>query len=608
MFKDISGADDEERRLKMLCNFTAEIKQEVRYVDGQNTDTYFVITGRKDGEELETLTVPVEQFATMSWVMKGWGANAVLCEGQGVKDSLRVAMQLLSDNIERRTVYQHTGWIDHEDTENPQFLHVGGAITKNGNERDVTVELPTELKNFDFRIKDNPCSEKEAAVHLMSLLNLAPLHITAPTLCATLRACIAPADFGIHITGRSGSFKSELSSILQCCYGERMDSRHLPCSWGSTANAIEALLYRTKNVMAVVDDFIPVGTTWQVKQFQKTADQIVRAQGNQAGRARLFDTSKLQQTMYPRGLLLSTGEDTPEGQSLRGRLLILEMSKGDVDTDILTECQHRRSVYTLAMAKFIEWQCRHREQVLSMLQEIRETIRDENLEVGHSRTPSMVGDLIAAAAIYEEYAIGIGALSEPGSFIGTCEIGIKEVAGNQAMYLTEADPASLFVASLEAALQSKTVHFRNMMDGQPEHCQALGWKEFKNGEMIDFVPSGVHIGWIDRVAGIMYLKAGNSYEEIRKRSGGSLTIGKSTIWKRLKEAGLLMRTDEVRQRNTVRVTINKLNENVVALNLSSVLDIAQIESEDEAAMSGTGDELPIEHGFIPNPDDDDTPF
>ena len=44
--------------------------------------------------------------------------------------------------------------------------------------------------------------------------------------------------------------------------------------------------------------------------------------GNQAGRARLTDTSNLQQTFYPRGVIFSTGEDTPEGHSVRARMMI----------------------------------------------------------------------------------------------------------------------------------------------------------------------------------------------------------------------------------------------------------------------------------------------
>ena len=53
--------------------------------------------------------------------------------------------------------------------------------------------------------------------------------------------------------------------------------------------------------------------------------------------------------------MLSTGEDVPHGQSLRARVLVLEVGPGDVDARRLTMCQADAAggLYAAAMAGFV---------------------------------------------------------------------------------------------------------------------------------------------------------------------------------------------------------------------------------------------------------------
>ena len=172
-----------------------------------------------------------------------------------------------------------------------------------------------------------------------------------------------------------------------------MDARHLPGSWSSTANALECQAYYACNAAFVVDDFVPVGTSWQVRAYQTSADKIIRSQGNQSGRARLSDTANLQTAYYPRGIIMSTGEDTPEGHSVRARLLILELSPGDIRTEQLTICQKMRKLFPAAMKALIQSLCINPVEIT----ERAERIRNENITTGHTRTPPMLGRLIATA-------------------------------------------------------------------------------------------------------------------------------------------------------------------------------------------------------------------
>ncbi len=84
---------------------------------------------------------------------------------------------------------------------------------------------------------------------------------------------------------------------------------------------------------------------------------MLRAQGNRSGRGRMRPDGSLQLTKPPRGLILSTGEDIPSGQSLRARMCIAEISPGDVDLPRLTACQSDAGSGRLAaaLAGFVRW-------------------------------------------------------------------------------------------------------------------------------------------------------------------------------------------------------------------------------------------------------------
>ncbi|MGE5610447.1 MAG: DUF927 domain-containing protein [Bacillota bacterium] len=105
---------------------------------------------------------------------------------------------------------------------------------------------------------------KAAIQGTLQLLELASDPIILPLFCVPWRAALGCCDFGLHVSGPSGVFKSELASLIQRFFGSRSDARHLRASWSSTDNALEALLFWAKDTLLVVDDFAPNGgpTMW----------------------------------------------------------------------------------------------------------------------------------------------------------------------------------------------------------------------------------------------------------------------------------------------------------------------------------------------------------
>lgn len=579
----VKQTGERDRDQEVLCNFTAEIIKETIIIDGLTERTIFTIKGESEKRKFKTIEVTAEKFGSLSWITSNWGATAVVFPGSGIASDLRTAIQILSTDIETEYIYQHTGWTEIDGK--PAYLHGGGAITDEGNNESIRVEMPADLSRYRLPTiaglddKDKArCFESS-----MRLIFLASHDKIAPLLAATWRACIDSADFAVHCTGRSGSFKSEVTSLMQSHYGEGMDARHLPGSWNSTANALEALAYRAKNALFVIDDFIPVGTSWQQKQYQGNADRIMRAQGNQQGRARLNDVSSLQQTMYPRGLVMSSGEDTPEGQSLRGRMMIIELSQGDVKVDRLTECQERRADLPIALANFIQWLARGRDSKLEHFHAKRVWLRDQFRGIGHTRTPQMMGDLIAAVELYMMHGTAMGYIpkDEADSYLEMFTEAITMTANDQNRFIVESDPGETFIKVLQSAFMAKRVHVVAMDGGSPEFPLLVGWTEDRSSTVYNYQSRGTKIGWIDEEKNSLYIDHAIGYEELRKQSSGQISVTSSTLWKRLRESGIINRHDEKRQRSTIRLTCEGSMKTVVCIDLSKIIEFEQVDNDHE---------------------------
>lgn len=573
---------DPKGRTVEVCNFEARIVEELRVIDGAKVTRSYVIHGQRlhkpggaDGEneylDLPPCTVDAEKFAELNWVTPAWGSNAIIFPVPGAKEVLRTIVQLESDP-EITSVYAHTGWakIDGRWT----YLSAGAAITANGRTTSILTQLPPEVARINFPSKSSKAEIAAGVRASLNLTDVAPPEIAWMLLGAAYRAAIGKADFCVHLTGRTGTFKSELAALIQSHFGE-CTAREMPGSWSSTANALEALAYRAKDAIMVVDDFIPMGTSWQIKSFQKTADQLIRAQGNQAGRSRLTDASRMQQTMYPRGIILSTGEDTPEGHSVRARMLIAETTPGDIAPESLSKAQQSRGLYQHAMAAFIGWLAKdlpeHRQQATRMATEIR----DANLRIGHARTAPMIGELLAGVTMFLLFAADEGYISdgEANPIFNAAEEALKSLGHRQIEYLQSADPAEQFIGILRAIFAANAGHLKGIHGGIPRKCQLLGWTTVGDSPSdMEFKPHGPRLGWADEGTGTAFLEATVAYDTIRRHSRGAITITRQTLYKRLREAGHLKQVDDARQRNTVRVTCENATRTVLAMSLNALTE------------------------------------
>jgi hypothetical protein len=555
-----------------LTNFSARIVADVAEDDGAEVKRHFEIEARC-AERRARFNVLAAKFASMNWPTEHLGALAIVYPGFSLKDHARAAIQLLSEDIDERKIYTHTGW--REVNGAWVYLHADGAIGPEGIVEGVEVRLDGELSRY--RLPEPPEGEtlKVAVRASLGTWEVGPDGLVIPQHAATYRAAMEHTDFSVHVVGPTGQGKSEVASLFGRHFGAGLDARHL-ISWESTENALEAQAFTLKDSLVIVDDFAPTGTSYDVQRWHKKADRFLRAKGNASGRARMGADLSMRATKPPRALILSTGEDTPRGQSLRARILVLEHGEDEIDWEKITRCQRdaEAGLYAQAMAGYLKYLAARYEEILRQLPEERRQLREEITRSDqHKRTPGIAADLCIGLQYFLQYAEDVGAVTAAESQ-GLWERGRKailEAAASQEGHQAVSEPARRFLELLRSAISSGRAHLASTGGDKPkENAKALGWRK-TDSDYDDWRPQGDRVGWVDGED--LYLEPETSYRVAQREAQGgeALSVSAQTLRKRLKEKGLLASTDEKRETLTVRRTIEGVkSRNVLHLHLSSL--------------------------------------
>jgi hypothetical protein len=581
-----------------LANFNAQIVEQVTHDDGAEQRIVLAIQGNlAGGRTFPRVEVPAEEFAGMTWPIAYWGTQAVVSAGASARDHLRAAVQTLSGEVPRRKVHGHTGWRNIDGLW--CYLHASGAIGAKGFVHDVMVALPEALTGYQLPEPRAAPALVNAVRASLGLLELAPMRIAIPPLAAVYRAVLGDVDHALHLAGPTGVFKTELAALAQQHFGPSMDARHIPGSWTSTGNALEATAFAAKDAILVVDDFAPIGSSADVQRLHREADRLLRAQGNHSGRQRMRPDGGLRPTKPPRGLIVSTGEDVPRGQSLRARLLINEIAAGDIDRQRLTECQAdaRQGLYAEALAGFIRWLAPRYESIRNGLRAEIGQLRESATGAGqHARTPGIVADLAVGLKYLLAFAVEAGAISQEESKILWDQgwDALREVATEQGSHQIAAEPTAHFLRLLAGALASGRVHVAGPNGECPDVApEAWGWRvEPSKGDADHSAryPQGLRIGWLDGEDDL-FLEPEASFagaQRLAAEQGDNLGITPVTMWKRLREKNLLMTVDGPRNTNTIRRSLEGQRRKVLHLHRFSITgekltNLTTESSEDENA-------------------------
>lgn len=457
--KAVGRGDDTTRVFVPLCNFTAQVTEETARDNGVEVVKTFGIEGRlNDGRGLPRVEVPASQFNGLSWVTGGWGIGARISAGMNARDRLREAVQVFSTDARTRTVYTHTGWRKAGDSW--LYLHAGGAIGADGLSVDVDLEPPLNR----YVLPNEPENITEAVIHSLLLLDMAPLTVTAPLLCAAYLAPLSihlRPDFAVWLFGQTGSMKSTLAALFLSHFGNFPDKMALPATWESTENALEKRLFTLKDTLAVVDDYAPQSDATAQAKLSRVAQRLVRAQGNLSGRGRMRADTSLRPDYPPRGLMVSIGEDLPPGQSIMARLLSVEVERAKIDTAKLTAAQEAAHRLPHAMAGYLRWLAPEMDTLRESLAQRWRVLRKGAVSCSsHLRGPEIIAHLVTALETFLQFALHVRALPQDkaDAIADDGFDALLELSQSHDLRVRQENPAEVFLTTLAGLFAQNAVH------------------------------------------------------------------------------------------------------------------------------------------------------
>lgn len=569
-----------------LSNFTATIRADIKEDDGIETRRMFELEATLVAEK-SRFSVSAVQFGPMNWVIEQLGAQAIIYPGFSTRDHTRTAIQTLSTHIEKRSVYTHIGWRQLA-TKEWAYLHAEGAIGQKGQlgqESGIEVSLSAGHARYVLPAPGEGAELIEAIRASLRMLDLAPAAVVYPVWGGIWAAVQGDTNYCLALVGQTGVFKTEIAALVQQHFGRGMNATHLPGSWLSTPNALEAQCFTAKDAVTVIDDYAPTGSIGDQQKLQAAADRLLRGQGNQSGRARMRADATLRPTKSSRGLILLTGEDVPRGASLRARALVSEVGPIDVNKERLTECQKdaANGLYDTAMAGFLQWMAPQMDNLRGSRPEAFATLRQAaTQEHQHGRTADIVASLMYGVNLFCTFAVSVGAISEPESeqLKQNAWEALRDVAAAQQSHQGAQDPARRFLELITAALSNGNAHLKIVEETEPSvRRPSLGYQlivhttgTFNLDE--EWRPLGKAIGWIDDED--VFFEPTTSFaaaQALGRDSHDTLTVTQQTLWKRLKDENLLQSVDQTRNSNIVRKTLDGVRRNVIHLHARALWDI-----------------------------------
>lgn len=333
-----------------LCNFDTQITEEIIEDNGIETIHNYGIEGKIKDRRLSKIEVPAISFNSLNWLHK-WGNQTILEPGQSTKDYVRHAIQTRSNGINRITNYTHTGWREINGDWN--YLSGSGALGTDN----ITVKLSKELQRYNLPLKVE--NESEAIKTSLSFLDIGKREITLPLFSllylSPLTTLLEPMpNFSGYLYGETGTFKTSTSILLLSHFGLFNSIANLS-NFDDTSNALTKRAFTLKDTLLIIDDFHPSNKRMDAQQMESLAQKIIRACSNRTGRHRLNPDATDKGAYEPRGMVIITGEELVSLQSTLARIMVIEISQGDIDKDRLTGIQLKAQLLPHAMTSYISW-------------------------------------------------------------------------------------------------------------------------------------------------------------------------------------------------------------------------------------------------------------
>lgn len=345
--------------LKTLSNFLPIPIKKIYIDNGLEAEGYLEIAAVLNNKiKMNPIKVNYNKLENMGWMCNpSWDLlPQIYPPKSNHKEYVYVAIQNLSKDIDKETIYEHTGF--RKVNEKLVYLHQGGAIGAN---KDVKVDLSgISLERYKFT--DKKYDLNKSIKTSLSILDLAKKEITIPLLALTylspLRSLFLeeniPLGFVTWLVGESGSQKSSLSSIIVSHFGN-FERDTLPGGFKDTVNSIEKKAFTLKDTLFAIDDYYPSQTLQEGKKMDAVAESLFGLYGDRQARSRMKqDGQTVKMGFSARGMCIVTGESFPNmAESRTARAMIIEIARGDIDLQLLSKLQENKEQLSFCMKEYI---------------------------------------------------------------------------------------------------------------------------------------------------------------------------------------------------------------------------------------------------------------
>jgi DNA primase catalytic core len=479
-----------------LINAVPCVEGELIIDDGLNAPTIlYSISGKlANGNSLPTIEVAAEDFDSMKWIGKQWGARAYPLVGGGKTHLLkRAILESSLPTMKTDHVYTFTGF--HTVNGARAFLSATGALNAGTLDEAARVDLPNNLAHYALPKPVTGVDLITAFQTSMEFLKIAPLTVTVPLWAVVFGAplsVIKSLNAVLQVYGPTQSKKSTVTHLALTHFGENFVQGRdykAPMDWTSTAADIEAKLFTCKDVSTIVDDYAPqFSSATESREIAKKAAYVIRSVGNRSSRGRRNADMSARMQYIPRGSVIMTAEQPLVGQSIVGRTVVIPIEYQSVDLNLLSAAQTAHSQYSMAMSGYIQWLIGQWDRVKTESEKlVQGWLASLN---GAFPNQDRLTDYYAALRLGLHWGLRFGeeinALDDAENTEVALAVDLLTLLEGQSQRISDQSPVQKFFEAIDDLITGKQVHLldrtqRNTLNNEvatsPEHgVQLIGWK------------------------------------------------------------------------------------------------------------------------------------
>jgi hypothetical protein len=473
---------------ELVAGFTARITADIFFDDDVNPRREYEITGTIAGETTpKTGRIKASDFSKGHWVEDIMGARAAVQPRKF--QHVHTAVKEQSRECVQRHIRAYTGFAKEGDEW--RFYHAGGAITAAGLVP-AEVELEGGLEMYELPAPAEGGDLKESWKCLRQLYQSHIPQITATQIAGYLLPLVDKPHQGQFAVAETGFAKTSYNLIFLSLYGAAFVTEDKPpADWNGRLFGHQVRAYKGKDLPQLIDEYVPRAAA-NPDEMRRVCAELLRSQGNHSGRTGGTPSGGLRKDIYPRGHIIGTGEDLPEGRSMRARVVVVAYTEklNPAMSAKLTPMQDaaRNGIFARLNASFIQWLCVNNriEELLKTRKSKVADLRGEWPELlqgakVHSRTATNFASLERTWRIFLDYAVdkGLETREAANAFLAEIRDALLICAKAQAPWLADSDPATRFVHLVGVALTSGKAHLEvcDKLDFTNDEYSSVGWQQ-----------------------------------------------------------------------------------------------------------------------------------